>query len=334
MSAYAPWATTLGIWIAAGITLAVYSFLYKDNPFYKLAEHLYIGVSTGYLLVIAWQDAIYPQFIVPVFFQSPPVYMILLPGIMGLMMYTRFFKKVSWISRISLAFVIGWTSGVAAPVVIQGSLIRHMGSTIIPLFRLEFFSLNIWSILFGILALGFWAALLYLVQKDKYADWGTGRRAILVSGVILFTILFFVAAVFFSRVTVGDVYNYIFRGDRSKLDLFNKSVDAFMSTFYLLVILVGVITVLFYFFYSIEHKKILKGVAKTGIIFQMLFFGAAFGYTVMGRVSLAIGRMRFLIIDWIKPSTGFQWIIGLGVFAVLAVLFLLQDRSRRSSETE
>ena len=43
----------LGIWVSALLTLAIYSFLYKDNPFYKLAEHIFVGVSTGYLLVVA-----------------------------------------------------------------------------------------------------------------------------------------------------------------------------------------------------------------------------------------------------------------------------------------
>jgi hypothetical protein len=332
MSAYAPWATTLGIWIAAGITLAVYSFLYKDNPFYKLAEHLYIGVSTGYLIVIAWNDAVLPQFVKPLIFQSPPNYWVLLPGIMGLMMYTRFFKGVGWVSRISLAFVIGWSSGVAAPVVIQGSLIRHMGSTLTPLFQMNYFSLDVWSVLFGLLSLGFWGLLLYLVQSDKYTDWDLGRRVLLISGTVIFTTLFFVSSIIFSQVGIKDVIGYLFRGDQTNAAVFEKSLNAFMKTFYALVILVGVITVLFYFFYSIEHKKILKGVAKTGIIFQMLFFGASFGYTVMGRVSLAIGRLRFLAEEWILVSTGRQWGIGLFAFLIIALILILPGRPHPSTE--
>ncbi|MBN1902985.1 hypothetical protein JW926_16800 [Candidatus Sumerlaeota bacterium] len=332
MSPYAPWATTLGIWVAAGITLAVYSFLYKDNPFYKLAEHLYIGVSTGYLIVIAWNDAILPQFVVKLFFQSPPAYVVLIPGIMGLMMYTRFIKGVSWVSRISLAFVIGWGAGVAAPVVVQGSLIRHMGSTLTPLFKMDYFSLDGWSVFFGILALAFWGSLLYLVQSDKYADWERGRRAILITGIVLFTTLFFVSSIIFSQLGVGDVFGYLFSGDKTNVEILEKSLAAFMRTFYALVILVGVITVLFYFFYSIEHKKILKGVAKTGIIFQMLFFGAAFGYTVMGRVSLAIGRLRFLVEEWVQPSKASHWFIGLGAFVIIALILLLPERLKSSRE--
>jgi hypothetical protein len=37
----------IGGWLICLLTLAVYSFLYKDNPFYKLAEHVFVGVATG-----------------------------------------------------------------------------------------------------------------------------------------------------------------------------------------------------------------------------------------------------------------------------------------------
>ena len=34
--------------MAAFLTLAIFSFLYKDNPFYKFAEHLFVGVSAAF----------------------------------------------------------------------------------------------------------------------------------------------------------------------------------------------------------------------------------------------------------------------------------------------
>jgi len=39
------WTITIGTWVAAFLTLSIFSFLYKDNPFYKFAEHLMVGVS-------------------------------------------------------------------------------------------------------------------------------------------------------------------------------------------------------------------------------------------------------------------------------------------------
>ena len=66
-----------------------------------------------------------------------------------------------------------------------------------------------------------------------------------------------------------------------------------------IIMVVGVIATLSYFFFSLEHKGALGKVAKIGIWYIMLAFGAAFGYTVMARISLLIGRLQFLLHDWL-----------------------------------
>jgi hypothetical protein len=66
-----------------------------------------------------------------------------------------------------------------------------------------------------------------------------------------------------------------------------------------IIIVIGVLSTLLYFYFSHEHKGALGAVARLGIWFIMISFGAHFGYTVMGRVSLLIGRVQFLIDDWI-----------------------------------
>jgi hypothetical protein len=63
-----------------------------------------------------------------------------------------------------------------------------------------------------------------------------------------------------------------------------------------LLILVGVVSVLFYFFFSIEHTGSARRLARVGIYFLMISFGAAFGYTVMARMSLLIGRFDELLL--------------------------------------
>ncbi|MCD6384580.1 hypothetical protein J7M23_02275 [Candidatus Sumerlaeota bacterium] len=214
----------LGIWIGAGLTLCIYSFLYKDNPFYKFAEHIYVGVSTGYLVCTAYFNAIKP-YVLPLSADYNEV--MIIPTILGILLYTRFFGKISWISRYTLAFIIGAGAGISAPNVIQALIIRQVGNTITPFYN---------------------PAL------------GAGISAINFDAIVVFIV---------------------------------------------------VVCVMVYFFFSVEHKGVLAPTARLGIIFLMIYFGAAFGYTVMGRVSLAIGRIRFLIIDWIGLIL--QW-LGFGGF--------------------
>ncbi len=72
------------------------------------------------------------------------------------------------------------------------------------------------------------------------------------------------------------------------------------STFNSIVILVGTITGLIYFYFSKEHKGALGKASRVGIYFLMISFGASFGFAVMGRISLLIGRF----VDLIKFGSG------------------------------
>jgi hypothetical protein len=60
-----------------------------------------------------------------------------------------------------------------------------------------------------------------------------------------------------------------------------------------------VLSALVYFLFSVEHKGIVGRIAKVGTWVLMISFGAAFGYTVMGRIALLAIRFEFLFDDWL-----------------------------------
>ncbi|MCK5331304.1 MAG: hypothetical protein KAK01_07850, partial [Candidatus Marinimicrobia bacterium] len=66
-----------------------------------------------------------------------------------------------------------------------------------------------------------------------------------------------------------------------------------------LILILGVLAGLVYFFFSVEHKGFVGKTAKVGIWVLMITFGAAFGYTVMGRIALLAIRLEFLFDDWL-----------------------------------
>ena len=70
------------------------------------------------------------------------------------------------------------------------------------------------------------------------------------------------------------------------------------------VIVFGTLCALIYFFFSVEHKGVFGHMSKIGIWILMVTFGAAFGYTVMGRIALLVGRVEFLIVDFLKLTGG------------------------------
>ena len=204
----------LGIITAVALTLAMYSFLYKDNPVFKIAENLFVGVAMGYWIIITWfnilKPDVYEQLIVPLFKDTgnAPQYIVIIPTILGVFMLLRFSNKLSWLSRWSFAFVVGLGAGITIPNFIHAFILKQLT--------------------FGSLIAG----------------------------------------------SLPD------------------SINNFL-------ILLGVVSVLIYFFFSLEHKGVLGGVSKIGVWFLMIAFGASFGFTVMARMSLLIGRIQFLIRDWL-----------------------------------
>ena len=88
---------TTGIWpwIAAALTLAIYSFLYKDNPFYKIAEYIFVGLSAGYWASYMFWNYAKPNLFDPLFWPAagaPPNYWNIIPIILGIMMFTQLFR--------------------------------------------------------------------------------------------------------------------------------------------------------------------------------------------------------------------------------------------------
>jgi hypothetical protein len=80
---------------------------------------------------------------------------------------------------------------------------------------------------------------------------------------------------------------------------YGSSTLLFWQGFGEFIIVAGCICGLAYFYFSAEHKGIMGGAAKVGIWILMIGFGATFGYTVMSRISLLIGRFNYLI-SWVS----------------------------------
>ena len=52
---------SIGIWVGALFTIFVLSFVYKDNPLYKIAESVFVGVSAAYWMVVGFWTTVVPN---------------------------------------------------------------------------------------------------------------------------------------------------------------------------------------------------------------------------------------------------------------------------------
>ncbi|HEX2898065.1 MAG TPA: hypothetical protein VHP63_08465, partial [candidate division Zixibacteria bacterium] len=75
--------------------------------------------------------------------------------------------------------------------------------------------------------------------------------------------------------------------------------DTPLAIFSAAVVIIGLLATLSYFYFSREHSGWMGRSAKIGTYFLMIFFGTTFGYTVMSRMSTFIGRIEFLLSDFL-----------------------------------
>jgi len=97
-----------------------------------------------------------------------------------------------------------------------------------------------------------------------------------------------------------------------------------------IIIIIGVITALSFFFFTWEHKGALGISTKIGRYFLMATFGAAYGGTVMARMSLFIGRLRFLYQEGYEDWFLAWYLIPVAILCVVAIM--LWQRSRPTPE--
>lgn len=94
-------------WVGAVCTLAIFSVLYRENRFFRLFEHIFIGVATGYGIFVAWRDGLESIWWKPMV-EEGRWYWIFAPLVASLY-YTVYFKKYAWMSRflIIILFALG-----------------------------------------------------------------------------------------------------------------------------------------------------------------------------------------------------------------------------------
>ncbi|MDW8051751.1 MAG: hypothetical protein RMJ83_04625 [Armatimonadota bacterium] len=209
----------LNIWIGLICTLAIYSLLYRENPFYRFFEHMYIGLAAGYSLGPLGVDVLYRYWIEPIWVQGYWAWAFVVPY--GMYLYFIFSERYGWISRIVIGTLIGASAG---------------------LFFQEFSSR-------------------YLPQLNS-----TLQKPLWMSSAN-------------PDLTVGAVIN----------------------NFLFVIILLSVLT---YFTFSYEQRGAVKRVAIWGRWFLMIGLGAIFGNTVMARMALLIGRIYYMLNDWLMIPIG------------------------------
>jgi len=107
----------IGVWTAASFTLAIYSFLYGENPWFRLAEHIYAGLSVGYAVAFNLKY-LRDQWVDKWSLKTNLVVLYLVAIFFGILWYARFSKNYFFAYRWTLAIIVGTGIGLALRTVV------------------------------------------------------------------------------------------------------------------------------------------------------------------------------------------------------------------------
>jgi hypothetical protein len=191
-----------GVAVASLLTLAAWSYLYKQNIVFQVVEQVFIGISAAHAMTVAYSNIVSTG-VKPLFQNGDLTLALPLAG--GVLLYTRFWPKASGLSRLPLAFTMGTAAAVAIRGSVDASFIQQVKATMLP-----------------------------LNSRDN------------------------------------------------------------------ILVVAGTVSVIAYFLFNSKSRRgCLMPVSQVGRWVMMLAFGAAYGNTVMMRMSLLIPRMRLVFSTWL-----------------------------------
>jgi hypothetical protein len=117
------------------LTLLVFSYILSDNPLFRFATHLFIGVSAGFAAAVALRNVILPNLIPPLFTLLDGDYSVsalvsLVPILLSLLLLTKLSRNLGRMGNVVMAYLVGVGAAVAIGGAVLGTLFPQVNASI------------------------------------------------------------------------------------------------------------------------------------------------------------------------------------------------------------
>lgn len=159
------------------LTLLIFSYLIGDNPLFRSAIYIFIGVSSGYAAVVVWQYVLMPKLFSPLAsFDLKQNWLLIVPLILSVSLLAKLSPRIAWLGSFAMALLVG----VGAATALSGAVV----GTLIPQSRAAmnaFASPNFSDLLEGVVMLaGTVLTLIYFQFSAKRAADGSVKRNLII----------------------------------------------------------------------------------------------------------------------------------------------------------
>ena len=112
-------------------TILIFSYLLGDNPLFRIAVYIFVGVSSGYLAALAWWQVIVPRLIYPLVYGSVlEKAFTAIPLLGAVLILMKISPRLAGLARIAMAFLVGAGAAVIIAGALSGTLLPQIAATI------------------------------------------------------------------------------------------------------------------------------------------------------------------------------------------------------------
>ena len=117
--------------VAFLFTLLIFSYLIGDNPLFRIAVYIFVGISAGYVASVAWRQVIWSDLFFPLITgTSAQKALLTIPLILSALLLTKVSPRLTQLGMPTMALLVGVSAAVAVGGAVTGTLIPQIGATI------------------------------------------------------------------------------------------------------------------------------------------------------------------------------------------------------------
>lgn len=109
------------------LTLLVFSYLIGDNPLFRFAIYLFIGVSSGYAATAVWHNVLVPRLFSRLGDLNQLI-LLVVPLILGISLLAKLSPRISWLGNFAMAVLVGVGAATAVGGALIGTLLPQAGA--------------------------------------------------------------------------------------------------------------------------------------------------------------------------------------------------------------
>jgi hypothetical protein len=109
------------------LTLMVFSYLIGDNPLFRIAVYLFIGVASGYAAAVIVQGVLLPKLSQSLATFNP---LSIIPFVLALTLLAKLSPRISWVGSFAMAVLVGVGAAAALGGALLGTLLPQAQAAI------------------------------------------------------------------------------------------------------------------------------------------------------------------------------------------------------------